>query len=199
MKVVGYVRVSTTDQHLEPQLEVLTKFCDFKKWDIVNIYEDKLSGRTIKRTGFEAMLKALKGNPLNIDAVIIYKLDRISRSVSDLVKISEYLMENKVGLVSTQENLDTTTKEGRFFFHIMSSVAQLERDNILERTALGRAYKISQGYKWGRPELKVDMDEIKRQIAMGIPKATIAKKFKISRKTLYNKINELKNDKKVVE
>jgi DNA invertase Pin-like site-specific DNA recombinase len=191
MKVFGYARVSTADQKLEPQIEAIKKYCSFKDWEIVNIYDDKASGKTINRVSFEAMMRTIdSGNPHNIEAIVIYKLDRIGRSLMDLINLSKWFKAANIGLVSVSENIDTTTKEGRLFFHFMGAMAEYERENILERTKLGREYKMSMGFKWGRPEKKVDVEDIKHLIALGVPKSKIAKKYKICRTSLYNKLEE---------
>jgi DNA invertase Pin-like site-specific DNA recombinase len=198
MRVFGYARVSTKEQKIEPQVEAIKKYCNFKDYEIVNIYEDHASGKNIQRESFEAMMKVLgNGNVFNIDAIVIYKLDRIGRSLMDLMQLVKYYSDNNIGLIAVSENLDTTTKEGRLFLHFMGAMSEYERENILERTKLGRDHKMAMGYKWGRPEKKVDLEEIKRQLALGVPKSQIAKKFKVCRTTLYNKLEDKKVEKKV--
>lgn len=189
-RVFGYARVSTASQKLEPQIEQIQKYCKFKEYELVNIYDDKLSGKTINREGFQKMLELLKTNQLGIDAIVVYKLDRVGRSLIDLINIAKWLSDNNIGFVSIAENIDTTNREGRLFFHIMGSLAEYERELILERTSVGRDYAMKKGTKFGRKPKELDLKEIKRQIAIGIPKSKIIKQFGVSRATLYNKLKE---------
>ena len=118
-KIYTYSRVSTSKQDLTLQNEELKKFCDFKKLEIMRMFEDTASGKNDERSGFQEMMKLLSNNIHSVDAVVTYKLDRIGRSIMDLIKFSEYLGEREIGLIVIANNIDTTTHEGRLFFYIM--------------------------------------------------------------------------------
>ncbi|EHQ36431.1 recombinase family protein [Methanoplanus limicola] len=189
-KVCIYARVSTDDQNLDNQIIKLKEYAQVKDFDIVQVYTDKASGKNTNRTGFQQMLKDLEKNPLEIRAVMIYKLDRIGRSLSDLIKIAQWLADHNIGLVSVTDNIDTTTPSGRLFYHIIGSIAEYEREIIIERTKAGLDRARAEGKRVGRPEADISTADIKRLQAEGVPISKIAKRYGVSRTTIYNKLNE---------
>lgn len=190
LKVFGYARVSTKDQILEVQIDKIKKYCNFKDYELINIFEDKASGKNIDRGGFIKMMDILQKNTLGINGIVISKLDRMGRSVIDLVHIMKFLEENNIHLCSIDDNIDTSTKEGRLFFHFNAAFAEYERELIIDRTSAGISFARTMGVRFGRPEKKINVPLIKKEIDMGIPKTIIAAKHKISRGTLYKKICE---------
>src|SRR5690606_2333800 len=130
-----------------------------KDLDIVNIYSDHATGKNVERVGFQDMIEHLKTNPLGVEAVMIYKLDRMGRSLHDLIEISNWLHDNNIGLISITDSIDTTSSAGRLFFHMVGAIAEYERELILERTSAGLARKKAAGFKLGRPVKKLPMDE----------------------------------------
>ncbi len=198
--VYGYARVSTQDQDLEAQTTNIRKYCKMKDWYLMNLFEDKASGKDTKRAGFQAMMEAIDNSPYPINAVVIYKLDRIGRSVKDLIEISEHLKGKGVGFVSITDSIDTTTPQGRLFFHLLGAIAEYERSLILERTELGKQLARQKGVKFGRKKItetkEIDMGIIIKKIdVFGVPKSKIAKEHGISRSTLYKLINEYRHQK----
>jgi DNA invertase Pin-like site-specific DNA recombinase len=189
MNVYGYVRVSTRSQNYDEQLEQIKKFCKFKDHNLVNIFEDKVSGKTTDRKGYQDMIAALETNHQEINIVMATKLDRIGRSLADLINFSIWCRDKKIDLVFTQSNIDTTSSEGRLFFHNMGAFAEYERERISERTSEGRSRYVSNGGKLGRKEKLVNVDQINRMIAEGVPKSEIARRLKIDRSTLYKRIS----------
>ena len=124
---IGYARVSTQDQDLRLQYDALRKTnCD-------KIYEDKASGAKASREGLKLALDVLREN----DSLVVWKLDRLGRSVKDLVNIVCDLEQRGVHFKSLTDQIDTSTTAGRFFFHVMASLAQMERDLTVERTRAG--------------------------------------------------------------
>jgi len=188
MNVFGYVRVSTRSQNYDEQVDQIKKYCKFKDHNLVFIYEDKASGRNTDREGFQSMLAALDPNVQNIEVVVAVKLDRIGRTLLDLINFSMWLKERKVNLVITQSNIDTTTSEGRMFFHNMGSFAEYERERIAERTAEGRSRFITDGGRLGRKKKSVNIGQARNLIASGVPKAEVARRLKIDRSTLYKRL-----------
>lgn len=152
-----YTRVSTAEQanegySIEEQERMCRAAIESKDWVYTQTFSDPgISGRTMERPGLQAMIQAIRDN--KADAVVIYKLDRLSRKQRDTMTIIEdILLKNGIALVSLNETLDTTTPWGRAMIGILSSFNQMESENIQARTAMGRKAKISSGgYGGGKP------------------------------------------------
>lgn len=153
IKGACYVRVSTENQlenySIEEQISRLKAYCQAKDITIVKIYTDGgYSGGTIDRPALQQMLKDI--NYGEIDIVVVYKLDRLSRSQKDtLMLIEDYFLANKVDFLSINENFDTSTPFGRAMIGILSVFAQLEKDQITERFTMGRVGRAKNGYFHG--------------------------------------------------
>jgi DNA invertase Pin-like site-specific DNA recombinase len=197
MDIFGYARVSSLTQDLDLQLAEIKKFADYRGYKIVRIFSDKASGKDMKREGFQEMINAIDKNTMGVEAVVIYKLDRIGRSLNDLIRIVEYMKTKNIQLISITDNIDTTTSQGVLFFQLIGAIAEYERKLINERTDSGRKEAISKGVKFGRPKKQIKVDDIKKELAMGIPKSVICKKYGIKRTTLYNKLKEDKENVKL--
>ena len=169
---IGYARVSTQDQDLRLQYEALRQAnCD-------KIYEDKASGAKASREGLKLALEILRDN----DSLVVWKLDRLGRSVKDLVTIVCDLEQRGVHFKSLTDQIDTSTTAGRFFFHVMASLAQMERDLTVERTRAGLYATRWQGRIGGR---KRKMDNSKIVVAMrllqdGVSPHEVAKNLGVS-------------------
>ncbi|MGE6716467.1 recombinase family protein [Peribacillus frigoritolerans] len=140
-KIFGYARVSTQDQNLDLQIDSL------EKAGVAVIYKEKMTGTKKERPELEQLLKAISEG----DSVVVYKLDRISRSTKHLIELAETFEEKKVNFISIQDSIDTSTAMGRFFFRTMASIAELERDIISERTKSGLQSAKMRGRNGGRP------------------------------------------------
>lgn len=178
----GYARVSTQDQNLELQLDALKQYgCD-------QIFQEKITGTKKERPQLEEMLKMLRTG----DKVVIYKLDRISRSTKHLIELSELFESKGVQFVSIQDTIDTSTPMGRFFFRVMASIAELERDILSERTKDGLKSARARGRNGGRP--KANKKDIERALKMYHSKdysiSEILKSTGISKTTLYRYIEQ---------
>lgn len=154
MRAGLYIRVSTQEQADEgysigAQTERLKAYCAAKGWTVHHIYTDPgFSGSNIERPALDQMIKDVKRKKL--DTVIVYKLDRLSRSQKDtLFLIEDVFLKNKVDFVSLNENFDTSTAFGRAMIGILSVFAQLEREQIKERTSMGRLERARDGYFHG--------------------------------------------------
>ena len=174
---IGYARVSTQDQDLRLQYKELRQVpCD-------KIYEDKASGAKASREGLKLALDVLREN----DTLVVWKLDRLGRSVRDLVNIISDLEQRGVHFKSVTDQIDTSTTAGRFFFHVMASLAQMERDLTIERTRAGLEAARQQGRTGGRKR-KMDDSKIaaaKRLLQDGTSPREIAKNLGVSIPTLY--------------
>lgn len=153
MLVFGYARVSTDNQlenySIEEQTARLEAYCAAKGWTLLHTYIDGgYSGGNTDRPALQEMLHAIKENP--VDAVVVYKLDRLSRSQKDtLTLIEDELLANGTDFVSINENFDTSTPFGRAMIGILSVFAQLEKDQITERFTMGRIGRGKAGYFHG--------------------------------------------------
>lgn len=183
--VYGYVRVSTAGQSYEMQVDQITDYCTYRTLNLVKIFADTASGKDVSRPGFQAMLETLNRNPQGVTGIIVTRLDRVGRSLRDLLGFVDWSAKNQVNFVALANNIDTTTKEGRLFLYLMGSLAEYERELILERTTDGLKRFVQTGGKLGRPKKRVDGSLAHTLIAQGVPKTQIAQRLKISRQTLY--------------
>ena len=155
--LVGYARVSTTDQRLDLQKDaLLAAGCE-------RIFTDIASGAKAQRQGLTDALEHCR----SADTMVVWKLDRLGRSLPHLVETVRDLVARGVGFKSLQENIDTTTSVGKLIFHIFASLAEFERDIIRERTNAGLSAARVRGRKGGRPK---GVDEKKRQAALSLKK-----------------------------
>lgn len=139
---IGYARVSTPDQRLDLQRNAL------EAAGCLRIHEDQgLSGAKTVRPGLENALRALEPG----DCLVVWKLDRLGRSLRDLTQTLQTLDERNIGFRSLQDAIDTTTAGGRLYFHILAALAEFERDLISERTKAGMAAAKARGVHVGRP------------------------------------------------
>ena len=142
--MVGYARISTGDQKLDLQIDALAKFGVPRD----RIYTDQASGASFDRRGLKAVLKAVRGG----DTLVVWKLDRLGRSLCEVVGLLERLEKRDIKLVSITESLDARTPMGKAMIHILAAMAQLERDLIIERTKAGQAASRARGRVPGRRE-----------------------------------------------
>lgn len=143
MAKIGYARVSTRDQNLDLQLVAL------KEAGCERVYSEKKSGLKQRPELAEAM-KYLRAG----DILVVYKFDRLGRSMKDLLDIISTLQNKEVGIYSIMDNIDTTSASGKLMLHIFASLAEFERDLIIERTQAGRRAAMAKGKEMGRPKLK---------------------------------------------
>ena len=154
-RVFGYVRVSTENQlenySIDEQVERLKAYCQAKGWALVKVYTDGgFSGGNLNRPALTQMLSDL--HTTSVDAIVVYKLDRLSRSQKDtLTLIEDEFLANGVDFVSINENFDTSTPFGRAMIGILSVFAQLEKDQITERFTMGRIGRSKAGFYHGGP------------------------------------------------
>lgn len=137
---VAYARVSTRDQNLDMQLAAL------KEAGCERTYTEKASG-VARREQLEQCLQFLREG----DTLVVYKLDRLGRSMRDLLAIVDSLQQRNIGLVSLRDNIDATSTAGRLVFHVFAALAEFERSLIAERTSEGRKAARAKGTKFGRP------------------------------------------------
>ena len=154
--LVGYARVSTTDQNLDLQKDALeADGCE-------RIYTDIASGAKAERPGLSQARKECRPG----DTLVVWKLDRLGRSLPHLVETVRDLAGKGIGFKSLQENIDTTTSGGKLIFHIFASLAEFERDVIRERTNAGLSAARARGRKGGRPKGVMDPNKQKAALAL---------------------------------
>jgi DNA invertase Pin-like site-specific DNA recombinase len=139
---IGYARVSTSDQDLALQLDAL------QSAGCSTIYQEKITGATKERPELQKMLLHLRAD----DVVVIWKLDRLARSMKDLVSLVNEMQAKGVQLQSLNDHIDTTTPHGKFTFHLFAALAEFERDLIRERTKAGLSAARARGRQGGRPK-----------------------------------------------
>ncbi|WP_320910028.1 recombinase family protein [Citrobacter farmeri] len=175
----GYARVSTFDQNLELQLEALNRLkCD-------QIFEDKISGAKSKRPGLDKMMKKLRPG----DTVVVWKLDRLGRSLIHLVDLLRYFRENNIEFITVTEGIRISTSIGRFAYTMLSAAAEMERENIIERTRAGLAVARAKGRIGGRrPKLTPEQwAQAGRLLAAGETRQRVAIFYDVGISTLYKK------------
>ena len=182
--LVGYARVSTQDQTLNLQKDALEKLgCN-------KIFTDTASGAKAERIGLEEALEYVREG----DTLVVWRLDRLGRSLKHLIETITELNNRKIGFKSIQENIDTTTSSGKLFFHIFGALAEFERDIIRERTQAGLQAARARGRKGGRPKAKALNTPKKITLAQSLYNDKnntvdeICKTLNISRATLYRYI-----------
>jgi DNA invertase Pin-like site-specific DNA recombinase len=175
--LIGYARVSTQDQNLELQLEALTKAGCQK------IFEDKVSGKRIDRPGLTKAFEMLREG----DTLVVWKLDRLGRSVKQLVDLVGELRKQGTQFKSLTDAIDTGTPSGRFFFHVMASLAEMERELTIERTRAGLEIARQLGRKGGRKPKMTDskIESARKLLASGVPPKDVARNLGVSIPTLY--------------
>lgn len=181
---VAYVRVSSDTQNPQRQLEVL------KPYKIERIYEEKISGKDMKRPQLQAMLDFVREG----DKVYVSEFSRLARSTKDLLTIIETLDEKGVSLISLKENLDTKTSTGRLMVGIIASINQFEREQIKERQMAGIKIAKEAGKYKGRQVKKIDDNTFRAAYEdyrhRSINKVQLAKRLRISRPTLDKMLKE---------
>ena len=190
-KFIGYIRVSTVKQveghSLDYQKEALTKACEMHQIELTKIYADEgVSGVKFRPEFEKAMNKIL--NDKNIDGIIFYSLFRFGRSTEDIKYNLNRLNNTKKKFLSVKENIDLSTSQGRFMFHILSDVAEFERELIIERMQAGKEYAKMHGTKsgksFGRPKVDIDWSKVKELRTAGLSWTKTAKYIGVSTPTL---------------
>ena len=194
-KVALYCRVSTTDQYPENQVRVLTDLAEKNGAEIVATFIDKgISGVKKDRDALNQMLSAARSRKFN--TLYVLSIDRLSRSVKNLIETVETLNELGITIVFQRENIDTKSAMGNFFLTVLGSLAQFEREIMRERINAGIARAKSQGKKMGRPS-KLN-DGLRNAVTMlyqkGVSIRDIAKTCTVGIGTVYKVVNDIKAD-----
>ncbi|MCG8381722.1 MAG: recombinase family protein [Gammaproteobacteria bacterium] len=182
--IIGYARVSTADQDTSLQLDAL------KNADVERVYQESRSGASKERPELAKCLDVMRAG----DTLVVWRLDRLGRSLKDLVEIISDLEEKGIGFRSLTEAIDTTSAGGKLVFHIFAALSEFERSLIQERTRAGLAAARARGRKGGRPRA-LSKDQTKKARAMLsdplITKTEVAKHFGVTRMTLNKALDDL--------
>ncbi|NSZ02369.1 recombinase family protein [Agrobacterium tumefaciens] len=188
MTRIGYARVSTVDQHLDLQRNALRLAgCN-------RIFEDHgVSGSNEQRGGLSSMLKALRRG----DILVVWRLDRLGRSIIHLISMVESLKRRGIGFVSLTESIDTSSAGGQLIFHILAALAEFEKSLIRERTIAGIAAAKARGKLPGRrPALtEVQCMEIRATLNSGVSLREVARNYNVHPRTVLRGISRLARSK----
>jgi DNA invertase Pin-like site-specific DNA recombinase len=197
--IIGYARVSTKDQNLDLQIEAL------KKAGCEKIYKEKVSGTTKERPELDALINHLRVG----DTIIVWKLDRLGRSLKNIIELVLYFSEKQIIVRGLTDGVDTSTSNGRLFLNIMASLAEYERELIKERTVAGLSAAKARGRLGGRPKglkaetvkklkmmrsllEKPDADYESIYSSLGISRANFYRYLKLLDKHSDNELNQLR-------
>lgn len=174
---IGYARVSTCDQSTALQLDAL------REAGCARVFEDKITGISRKRPGLQQALRLIGQG----DELVVWKLDRLGRSLRHLTDISEQLHSKGANFVSLADGIHTGTHVGDFFFHILGAIAEFERTLIIERTRAGLTAARRRGRSLGRkPKLSpADIASARAMMAGGMKAAAVAERLAVGRATLF--------------
>jgi DNA invertase Pin-like site-specific DNA recombinase len=180
---IGYARISTPDQKMDYQVDLLNKHgCE-------KIIEDEMTGSLITRPGLNILREVIRAG----DTVVIWKLDRLGRTLKHLIELAAEFKAKDVQLISITEAIDTTTPMGQYTFHMFAAMAEFERNLISERSKAGMALAKARGKSGGRP-FKLDKDKVKMAFDMYESQKfsvdQIASAVGVSRNTVYRYLNK---------
>jgi len=183
--LIGYARVSTNDQNLDLQKDALSKVgCE-------KIFSDEISGTVSSRPGLNKLQEQLRAG----DTLVVWRLDRLGRSIRDLIDWVTKLENDGIGFMSLQESIDTTTSNGKLVFHLFAALAEFERNLISERTKAGLDAARARGRTGGRPKA---LDDENKKILIELynekkmPVNKLCEMMKISKPTLYSYVKQAK-------
>ncbi len=183
MRVALYARCSTADQSVALQLDGLRDYAKARGFEVVGEYLDEaVSGAKARRPALDRLLA--DAHRRRFDAVAVWRLDRLARSVRHLVNVAGDLESLGVDLIALDQGIDTSTSAGRFLFHTLAAVGELERDLIRERTIAGVAAARRRGKRLGRPRVHVPLAQAQSLLDQGLSVTSVAQGLGISRTTL---------------
>ena len=182
---IGYIRCSTAEQNEARQMKMM------EEQGIEKLFIDKASGKNTDRKGFREMMEFVRAG----DMVVVESISRIARNTRDLLSIISDLTQKEVEFVSLKENIDTTTPQGRFMLTVFGALAELERENILERQREGIEIAKLQGKYRGRKPLEVDEQKFRsvcgKWRAKEMTAAAAMKEMGLKPNTFYRRVKEM--------
>lgn len=188
MRVALYVRVSTADQNPDTQLLVLRRYCEARGWQIVKEYVDQASGAVAERPQLENLMR--DAGEHKFEALLVWKFDRLFRSVAHMLDSLEQFRYRSVEFVSITECVDTSTPMGRMVYTFLAAIAEFERDLIRERTRAGMARARAEGKSIGRPPVEWDADRALQLLKSGLTYRAIGERMGVSPSKVFNGLRE---------
>jgi DNA invertase Pin-like site-specific DNA recombinase len=176
MRAALYVRVSTLDQNLDNQLDDLRKYVAQRGWGKTTEYADKASGAKDSRPALDALLKAARRR--EFDVVVVWRLDRLGRSLKHLLDVLHELTALGIAFVSLNEGIDATTPSGRLQLHVLGAFAEFERARIQELVRAGLARARRAGKRLGRPPRRITQREL--EMTKGLSTRAAARELRVS-------------------
>ena len=182
-KVVQYLRCSSHDQTLDSQRQAIATYCEARSFIIAKTYEDEgfTGSRFDNRIGFKELLKDARSRKFNV--LVVYKIDRIGRSLGEMVSFLKELQELKITFISVTDNIDMSSAQGVLFASLLCSFAAYERNLIVERTNAGLAAAKARGKVLGRKKTRDDV-AIMQLKEKGLSCRAIAKQLRINPSTV---------------
>lgn len=189
--IVGYMRVSTENQSLDRQSEIM------KKYNVEKLFYEKKSGKNTDREELQKMLEFVRSG----DTLVVESYSRLARSTKDLMNIVDKLNSKGVNLISDKENTDTSTASGKLIFTVFSGIAEFERNCLLERQREGIAAAKNAGVKFGRKRIEVDekkFEDVYRDWKKGkYTGVESMKKINLKKDTFYRRVREYEENNKL--
>ena len=192
MNIAVYVRVSTQDQSCELQKLDIKQYIQARGWPEATFYEDQASGATSNRPSFRRLINDARAR--KFDLVICWKLDRLFRSLKDLVSTLSEFQELGIQFVSLKDQIDLTTSSGRLLMHLLAAFAEFEADIIRERVIAGLKAAKARGKRLGRPR-EANLDVIYNLRKRGLSLSQISKEVGLSKSTVSKTLSNMTFDK----
>jgi DNA invertase Pin-like site-specific DNA recombinase len=190
MKIAVYARVSTSNGHQDPEMQLrdLRQFASDRGWQVTEEYVDiGVSGAKDRRPALDRLMAGAKQR--KFAAVLVWKLDRFARSLAHLVNAVAEFEALGVAFISLRDNIDLTTPSGRLMFQIIGAMAEFERSLIQERVRAGLRHARSKGKTLGRPRADVDVEDLRRRMAGGESQNKIAASLNVSPALLWKRLH----------
>jgi len=181
-----YIRISTNDQHMDMQQATLPEYCEFRRWDIVETYQDTMSGSKDRRPALDRLMQDAKRG--KFDVVVVWRFDRFARSTRFLLESLELFKGLNIDFVSCSESIDTSTDMGKAVFTIIAAIAELERSTIRERVIAGQKAAKRKGVRFGRPEVEFDEDKARKLRSRGCSWRQISAELDVPKDTIIRRI-----------
>jgi DNA invertase Pin-like site-specific DNA recombinase len=177
-----YIRVSTGDQNADLQRNELPEYCQFRKWDTVEVYSDTMSGAKDRRPALDRLMADARLG--KFDVVAVWRFDRFARSTSHLLRALEEFQALSIDFVSLRESIDTSTPTGKMVFTVLAAVGELERCTIRERVIAGQKAAKRRGVRFGRPLVEVNTDRVLQLRKQGLSWRAVAEATGVPKDTL---------------
>jgi DNA invertase Pin-like site-specific DNA recombinase len=195
LKLIGYLRVSMVRQKdegcsLEAQRQAIERYCE-AHGHVLPALEEESESAVKARPVFNRVFQKVLSSDGALDGLIVAKLDRLGRSVKDLADIASALREKGKQLISVQDHIDTSSPNGKLLFHILSAIAEYERELLIERTKAGRALAEKKGVICHRPRKPIDLELLKELKLRGVSHRRMAKLLGVSKSTVLRRLDEL--------